>query len=136
MVGMHSVLRSFNDCGWPAFLCVLIGAVGLILGGVGALLGALKSHTSARVLGGMAVVLGLLAGCTGLVGKVRGESVVAEVTAGNNISPDQRERIRAEGMKEAAQCVTIGLGTAALPVVLGVLAVALGMGLQSPLVSG
>ena len=127
---MHAILRSFNDCGWPAYLCVLIGVIGLLLGGVGSLLGALESGTGARVLGALAVGLGLLAGCTGLVGKIHGESVVAEVTEGNNISPDQRERIRAEGMMEAAQCVSIGLGTAALPLLLGVVAVALGMSVQ------
>jgi hypothetical protein len=132
---MNSILYSFRDCGWTAWLCLLIGLIGLACAGLGVALGAFRKRTAAQILGGMAVALGLTAAGMGVVGRTLAESKVESVLVGSSIDPSQKERIRAEGMREASVCVAVGAGTGALPFLLGVLALGLGLALQKPAAS-
>lgn len=127
---MISILHSLRDCGWAAWLCVLIGLAGTLAGLVGVVLGAFRKRGPASFLGVVAIALGLLAVGTGMGGRVLAESKVESVLVGAAINPSMKERIRAEGMAEASQCVVIGGFTGALPFLLGAVAMAIGLALQ------
>jgi hypothetical protein len=79
------------------------------------------------VLGAVAAALGVLAVCVGLLGKQIEIGKVMAATSSQALDPGQRDRIRAIGVMDAGQCVTWGAGTGTLPLVLGVLAVGLGL---------
>jgi hypothetical protein len=127
---MGGLLSSFRDCGWPAWLCLLIGFLGAGSGSLGLLLGALRKPLAARVFGAMTLVLGLLAVTTGFVGQSLGNAQTEAALSGDSVTPDQKALIRAEGTREASQCVPVGAGTAALPLLLGALGIGLGFASQ------
>ncbi len=127
---MQGALVSFRECGWPGWLCLFFGMAGLGLGSLGAVLALMKLRTAANVSGGIAMALGVLAVVTGIIGRIHGENVVNGVL--DSVDPGQRDLILAQGMKEAAQCVRVGVGTSILPFVLGAVAVVIGMSVKRP----
>jgi disulfide bond formation protein DsbB len=122
---MHDVYEAIMDCGWAAWLCVLI-AFPAFVAGVLALVLALKARAAAGVLGGLAIALGVFGVGTGLMGRQWGISRVMGATSSAALDPSQRDRIRALGMQEAGQCVKIGGFTGGLPILLGLSAIVLG----------
>jgi hypothetical protein len=127
---MHSAYESFRDCGWAAWLCLLIGLAGAAAGVLGVALFAGKVRGAARVFGILALAAGVLSLGTGLVGRETGLSRTRAAVSGESIDPSQRARILALGAEEANQCIAVGAATGALPFILGALAVGLGLALQ------
>jgi hypothetical protein len=129
---MHSVWMAFRECGWPSWLCLLMGLAGLAAGFVGLVLLATKLRGAAWIAGGIAVFLGLSTVGVGVVGRQVGlakvEAILGDPDLG--IDPSQLERIRAAGYQEASQCVSVGAGAGALPFVMGAFAVGIGLALR------
>ncbi len=129
---MYNALR---ECGWAAWLCLLIGFAGAGVGIVGVILLATKARGAAMGAGVVALALGVLAVGTGIFGQQSGLARMESAISGTSIDPSQKERIRAVGTVEAAQCVSVGVATGALPFLMGAIAVGLGLALRKPAVS-
>jgi|HubBroStandDraft_2_1064218.scaffolds.fasta_scaffold1442555_1 hypothetical protein len=124
--------NAFRECGWAAWLCLLIGFVGIGVGIAGLVLLATKARKAATVAGVVALALGFLAMGAGLLGRQSGLAVMEAAISGTSVDPSQKERIRALGTAEAAQCVNVGAATGALPFLMGAVAVGLGLALRKP----
>jgi hypothetical protein len=124
---MNGALEAFKECGWAAYLCLFIGALGVTTGFVGALMLLTRSRRGASVLGGVALALGLAAVGAGILGRQRGLAATDAALSGDDVDPSMKERIRAQGELEANQCVKVGGAAGGLPIVLGVLAVSAGL---------
>jgi hypothetical protein len=122
--------NAFRECGWAAWLCLLIGFAGSGVGLVGVVLLAAKQRGAAMGAGVIAVALGALAMGAGVVGQQSGLSRMEAALSGTSIDPSQKERIRAVGTLEASRCISVGAGTGALPFLLGAVAVGLGLALR------
>ena len=107
------MLVAIRDCGWPAYLCILIGLVGALVGLLGVVLAATKRAGAARLLGGVAIAIGLGTVGAGFVGRAMGERATESVL--EEVPAESKDIIRAEGHKEAGQCVNVGGYAAALP---------------------
>ncbi len=129
---MHSAFEVFKDCGWPAWICVLLAAGGLTGGFVGLVFLATRARSVAWIPGAIALVLGGSAVGMGLVGQQWGLSRMEEAltSAKGQIDPSQEQRIREQGGIEAGHCVNVGVGAGALPFLMGGLAVAIGLTLR------
>src|SRR5277367_3865602 len=115
--------NAFQECGWAAWLCLLIGFVGSGVGLAGLVLLATKVRGVAAVAGGVAIALGVLAVGAGFFGQHTGLAMTEAALSGDSVDPAQKERIRAVGTAEAGQCVKVGAATGALPFVMGAVAV-------------
>lgn len=126
---MHSAFEVFKDCGWAAWLCVLLGFAGIAAGFVGLVFLLTRARSVAFIPGAIGLLLGGGAIGMGLVGQQWGLSRMeaALTSARGEIDPSQEQRIREQGSLEAGHCLTVGFGTGALPFVMGGLAVAIGL---------
>jgi hypothetical protein len=122
---MHEAWEAFKECGWAAWLCVLIAMPALAAGVVG--LALRGRHVAGRVLGILAIALGVTTIAVGFAGRELGIATTEAALSGAGIDPAQKARIREVGRAEAGQCVAVGGAMGALPFVLGVIALALGM---------
>src|SRR5262249_55930128 len=120
---MHDMWMAFRECGWASWLCLLIGFGGIAAGFVGVVLLATKARGAAWIVGSIAVMLGFGAIGVGVLGRQMGLARMEEALEGDGIDPSQKATIRAIGTEEAGQCVKVGVGTGALPFLLGALAV-------------
>lgn len=118
-------METFRECGWPAFAVLGLGILSVLLAMV-ALGVALARPRVGLVLGGVALAVSCSVPGMGVGGTMMGRSTVDAAVSGASISPDQRERIRAQGYQEASQCTSLGVGFGALPGVLSLAALALG----------
>ena len=99
---------------------MLLGLVSFAFSLVALLLSFTKNRF-ALVLAVLAFGITLTPAATGVVGTYLGRSKVDSVLG--VVTADQRERLKAVGYAEAAQCTKLGLGFGALPMVLGLAAV-------------
>ncbi len=129
---MSSAFEVFKDCGWPAWICVLLGAAGLTAGFVGLVFLLTRARSVAWIPGAIALLLGGGALSMGVVGRQWGLSRMEEAltSARGEIDPSQEQRIREQGTIEAGHCVSVGFGAGSLPFVMGGLAVAIGLVLR------
>jgi hypothetical protein len=128
---MQVAWAAFRDCGWASWLCLLIGFAGTGAGIVGVgLLACVAWRRGASAIGVVALALGVLALGSGLLGRQTGLGNTEAALASAGIDPSQMMRIRAEGAREANQCVFIGAGTGAVPFVLGAITVGIGLALR------
>jgi hypothetical protein len=126
---MTSVWESFRDCGSPAFLVAFLAGVGILASGAG--LGVILGARERRLRIAMAVVvltIGLAAVGAGVVGKMIGrartEQAIAMMGGSSAIGPTMRAQILEEGYYESEQCVSVGLGGGAIPLISGALLLA------------
>ena len=91
------------------------------------MIAATRARGAAKTLGAVAAGVGVLAMMTGLLGRQSGLGRMEEALAGDSIDPSQKVLIRKVGTEEANQCLAVGAGTGALPLVLGLMAVGLGI---------
>lgn len=126
---MHGPLEAVKECGWAAFLAIFVGAAGVAVGVIGLVLLATRSRSAAWIPGAIAVLLGLGAVAAGVVGRQIGMSRVEEFVSSPSpdIDPHQRQMMLELGTMEANQCVKVGFTLGALPFVLGLVAVGLGL---------
>lgn len=119
----HSIfeLRSFFECGWPAYAVLL--AAGFAIGvSLTAVAFALMRLRAALVVAGFAMALALSSIAVGALGTFLGERKVDQALTAAAIEPEYKGRIKAEGYAEAAQCTRIGTGFGGLPVALALVA--------------
>jgi hypothetical protein len=123
------VVNAVRDCGAVGFLILLVGLLGVIASVVS--LVTLMTAGGARrliIVGAITVFVGSVAGALGPAGMMLGRWQVDNAMRLENINPAAKERIRAEGYREAAQCVPTGGFGGVFPLVIG--AVALGVGIR------
>ncbi len=101
-------LPGFCDCGWASFVILLLTLFGTAVGVIGLVLGAMRKGALAAGIGIATVCVGLGVGAVGVGGMLHGRSLVEAATSGASLRPDARDRIRAQGYKEAQVCVTAG----------------------------
>lgn len=124
---MGSVWMAFRDGGWPNFVIVFFGLVGLVAGLAAAITAAVGGR-AARALGVVAVALAVVVLGLGAFGVVhgRGQADRATEDPGSGLARAQLERIRRVGYLEARSCAKFGLGAALVPLLGGAIALHLG----------
>ena len=80
---------------------------------------------AAKILAAASFIVSLFPVGIGAVGVAAGRSKVDAVLESEAIEPAFRERIRAEGYREADNCLLVGAAAGAFPLVLSLLAVGL-----------
>ncbi|MEZ4222416.1 MAG: hypothetical protein R3B13_15870 [Polyangiaceae bacterium] len=117
-------MTTFLECGWAAWVVVLVAVVGVAAGLTGLGLALFRPKWGLGV-GVLALGIALTIPATGVIGTTLGRSKVDEVLTSGAIDPAMKERIRAVGYAEAKSCTTLGLTFGALPGLLSVIAVGL-----------
>jgi hypothetical protein len=118
-----SAWHVFQECGFTSWLCLLAGLAAFALSVV-AIVVALLGGRVAMLLAGAALGVALLPSGVGVVGRSLGRAKVNMAIAGEGLDPEQRERIRVEGYREADSCVVVGGVLTPVPLALAVIAFA------------
>ena len=126
---MQGAWAAFRDCGWASWLCLLIGLAGTCAAIVGVALLASNGRRGSALVGAVAIALAALSLGSGVVGRQAGLGNMEQALAAVN-DPSMVMRIRAEGTKEANQCVFVGASTGALPFLLGAITLGIGFALK------
>lgn len=121
-----SFMDAFRHSPLPYILMTLIALLGIVVGLVGAAV-AFKSKKLGIAGGAFALVLGILGAVVGVGGWMYGRSQVEAAVSSPGLKPSDRAMIREFGNAEASYTLYYGLGTAAPVLLLGV--VALGVGI-------
>jgi hypothetical protein len=124
---MHGFWMMVREGGWGAFLALFFGLVGMLVG-MGAAVTLIFSRRAAFYVGVFALVTATFAAATGVLGMASGRRTADRAIAAASISHIQRDRIRSEGYKEAAGAARVGFDASMVPLLLGLVAVALGAG--------
>jgi hypothetical protein len=128
---MQLAWAAFRDCGSASWLCLLLGLAGTGAGILGVVLLASSGRRVSAIVGGVAVALGALALGSGVIGRQAGLGNTEEALAAVSADPSMVTRIRAEGRREANQCVVVGAGAGALPFLLGAITLGIGFALKN-----
>ncbi len=118
---MATAWHLFQECGFFSWLCLLAGLVASALSVVAIGVALLRARF-ATLLAAIALGVALLPSGLGVVGRSLARIKVDGAIAGEGLDPDQRERIRVEGYREADSCVVVGGALTAVPVFLAVIA--------------
>jgi hypothetical protein len=121
---VSGVWQTFQECGFPSYVCLLTSLLAITLSCV-SLVFALLGARVVVVLAWLAVTASLLPVGVGAIGMVWGRLKVERALDTEAIEPQQRERIRHEGNREAAGCVALGGVLSGPPVALAAVALAL-----------
>lgn len=128
---MAGAWHYFQACGFASWLCLLAAILATPLC-IAAVAFAFSRAPGRKVLAVLAFVASLLPMSAGLFGMLVGRAKVdAVLDTPGLIDPASKELIRREGYAEAGGCLTIGGVLGALPLVLGVTAVAVAFGRRS-----
>ncbi len=118
-------MRTFMECGWPAWAVVAMALAAVVVGLIALVLGFVKPHW-----GLVASVFALLASCSvpgvGALGTWSGRQKVESVVSGASVTPALREKIRAVGYREAGTCTEIGGIAGVFPLLLAFAALGVG----------
>jgi hypothetical protein len=120
MQGAPLGLEAVRECGWPAFVVLLVAAIGSVLALVTLSL-AIARLRWALALAGFAACVALSAIALGVVGSAVAERQVDRALAIAGLDASQLARIRAQGYAEAEQCTKIGVASGALPLTLSLI---------------
>jgi len=120
---LHDAWSAVRDCGSIAYIAILFAIVGVVVGPVAITAGIISKGRAGLYLGLVATALGALCFMAGGGGVVLGRSKTDQALAGVGVDPTMVERIRVEGYREAAQCVSVGGATGTLPLFFGVIAI-------------
>jgi hypothetical protein len=117
---MPSFWLSFRDCGSTSYIIVLLTVVALMDAVAAAVVvfGS-KSRQLGIILSAMTLCLGVGIIGVGEYGQISGRNVTEQALSANVLDPSQIKTIREEGYREAAQCVSIGIGGSVLPLIFG-----------------
>jgi hypothetical protein len=118
-------MESFRDCGFLAFLSLALGILATLIGVVALALALIKPRTG-LIIGVLALASSLGAPGAGVLGMIWGRQKTEAAIAGPWIAPEQKERIRVEGYREAGLCVPVGATIGVLPLVMAAIAIAVG----------
>ncbi|MEO8799642.1 MAG: hypothetical protein ABI551_17240 [Polyangiaceae bacterium] len=115
---MASLWMSFRECGFMAFVILFLSVLGLVAAVASlAVVLAVQNRRLAIGVSLVTLLLGISSLAAGAMGQAWGRGVVEKAIAG--LSPEEVTVIRAQGYKEAGQCVSLGEGGGALPLVFG-----------------
>jgi hypothetical protein len=117
----------FAACGFASWLCMLCAMLAVPLC-IAALALAFSRARGSKIVAVLAFVASLMPMSAGLFGMLLGRAKVDKVLEMPGLTPQDKERIRQMGYEEANGCLTIGGVLGALPLVLGVTAVAVAFG--------
>ncbi len=123
---------TFQECGSPAWLCLLLSLPALGAAVVALALAVGKTRGTARIVGLVAVCLGVAVLGVGALGRQMGLAKTEGALSGASIDDETKARIRAEGTKEANGCVEVGGVLGALPLLLGAAAIVVGLAAAKP----
>jgi len=98
---------AFQECGWPSWLSLLLSALAFAFSIAAFGLALLRAHAPVG-MAWLAVGFALSPLGMGAMGEQIGRSRVDRVISGPFADASQRERIRAEGYREARSCVAVG----------------------------
>ena len=115
-------MNSFMECGWAAWIVLLLAIVA-VAGGVVAIGLAILKPKWGLAIGLLAVGLAVLVPAAGVLGTLQGRNVVDGAISGHSVDPSMHEKIRTAGYAEAATCTSLGLTFGALPGLLSVAAI-------------
>ncbi len=119
-------MEHIRNCGTMAWVDLLVMLLALATAVAALVVGALSKSKGATLgVALAAITLSLLVGVVGLLGTKMGERMTDNALSGDGIDPSQKELIRAEGQKEAAECTTLGLAEMGLPMLLSLGALAM-----------
>lgn len=102
------MLMTFVECGWLSWPMLFFAALAIGVAAVGAVLALVRLRTAALAVSAIALGISLVAVGLGPAGMMLGREKVDGVVNSSAIDPSQRERIRAEGYREAQGCVIVG----------------------------
>lgn len=119
------MFQAIRECGFWGYVALFLGFLGTAIG-VGAVVAfALAKRRVALTLGVFALLAAMFSFGAGAAGRQLGRATVESILP--LVAPDQAERLREAGYAEADQCVSVGGGAGALPVLLGLLGVLSGI---------
>jgi hypothetical protein len=119
---MPTIWMEFRNGGWPNWIILLLGLVGIGVTLVALALTAGRTPIS-RWVGIVAVVLAAVISGAGVLGVLAGHTATNRALASGAIHPTQVERIRREGYKESKSCAEFGLAFALLPLLAGAIGI-------------
>jgi hypothetical protein len=120
------MLMMFRECGWPAWLTLLLTMVALSFGFVAVLVAFSRSRAKTAIAV-VALVVAAFPAAAGVFGTMFGRAKVDEVVSMGGIDPAMAERIRQVGYGVAGQCVSFGFGGSALPMLVAIAAITLAL---------
>ena len=112
-------MEAFRECGFPAFVILLVAVVGILLGLVAFSIAIFKPKAG-LIIGSLAFLLAFATPIVGVVGTAMQRAKVEQALSGGSIDPAVKERIRKQGQLEASQCTSLGAFGSALPLLLSV----------------
>jgi hypothetical protein len=118
---MATAWHMFQECGSFSWLCLLAGLLASALSVVAIGVALLRARI-ATLLAAVALGVALLPTAVGVVGRSIDRIKVDGAISGEGIDPEQRERIRVVGYREADSCVAIGGALTAVPLFLAAIA--------------
>lgn len=117
---MAGIWSSFRDCGSTSWIILFLTVIAIMDAVASAVIVfASKNKQLGVIMSAMTLLLGVAILAAGAYGQISGQATTEDVLKNGDIDPDQRDRIRVEGFKEAAQCVSIGIGGGTLPLIFG-----------------
>jgi hypothetical protein len=128
---MAQVWMMFKDCGASAYLVLLTTLIAVPLAIVVVILAALGSR-AAKLLGVIALAASFGVAGLGVLGTSLGRSRTDAALSGGAVDPSMQAAIRVEGYREAGYCTDIGLGAAALPMILSAAGLVLAFAWKRP----
>lgn len=124
-------MQSIAECGWSAWLVILVAIVAIPISATALILAINKKRTAA-IMAGFAISVGMAPFACGSIGEQLGRSRVDAALEGGAIDPGRQAEIREEGYAEARQCRKIGLGGTALPAGLAALGLVISLFRRDP----
>lgn len=118
-------MESFRECGWPAFAALGVGSLALLLGVVALPMALIKPRLG-LILGIVALAASLGPPGVGFAGMLWARQRVDAILTSGAVDPEQADRIRIEGYREAGQCIHVGTTIGILPIVMAAIAIGLG----------
>jgi len=123
-------MESFPEFGWPAFAALGGGSLATLLGVVALALALIKPRTG-LLLGIVALAASLGAPGVGFAGMLWARQRVDAILTSGVVDPEQTDRLRTEGYREAGQCISVGTTIGILPIVMAAIAIGIGAARKS-----
>ena len=120
-------MESFKNCGYASFLMLFMGLAGLTACVLALVLTLSRRPVGGMIAAGASVALALMSFGSGPLGAMYGRQVTDSVVDSGAVDPSRREQIRQAGYQEADACIPVGLSLGAMPLVAGVIALAVAL---------
>ncbi len=122
-----SLLQAVRECGWSAHLSLLLGSFGALTSLAALTLLATPQRRWVWLVSLAPLLFALLSLGSGEFGVRQGRNAVDQALSITALDAEQQQRLQTQGYSEAAQCRTVATRASALPLLLGFLALGLGL---------